>query len=116
MVSTVSDHVLKLMKPVPVVKNLEEFQLSVSVAGGSKLPYAGYVEVQIPFIHNDSICIPLLVVPKSDLSDRVPVIVGTNILRVCHEKLDCLDEEVKIPKQWNTAFLSLLENSGVVRS
>jgi hypothetical protein len=34
MVSTVSDHVLKLMKPVPVVKNIEEFQLSVSVAGG----------------------------------------------------------------------------------
>jgi hypothetical protein len=49
MVSTVSDHVFKLMKPVPVVKNLEEFRLSVSVAGGSKLPYAGYVEVQIPF-------------------------------------------------------------------
>jgi hypothetical protein len=34
MVSTVSDHVVKLMKPVPVVKNIEEFQLSVSVAGG----------------------------------------------------------------------------------
>ena len=118
MVSTVSDHVLKLMKPVPVVKNLEEFQLSVSVAGGSKLPYSGYVEVevQIPFIQNDPICIPMLVVPKSDLSDRVPVIVGTNILRICHEKLDCLDEEVKIPKQWNTAFLSLHKNSGVVRS
>jgi hypothetical protein len=52
MVSTVSDHVLKLMKPVPVVNNLEEFQLSDDVAGGSKLPYSGYVEVeiQIPFI------------------------------------------------------------------
>lgn len=47
MVSTVSDHVLKLMKPVPVVKNLEEFQLSVSVAGGSKLPYSGYIEVEV---------------------------------------------------------------------
>jgi hypothetical protein len=57
-----------------------------------------------------------LVVPKFDLSDIVPVIVGTNILRVCHEKLDCLDEEVKIPKkQWKTAFLSLHNNSGVVR-
>jgi hypothetical protein len=37
MVSTVSDHVLKLMKTVSVVKHLEDFQLSV--AGGSKLPY-----------------------------------------------------------------------------
>jgi hypothetical protein len=46
MVSTVSDHVLKLMKTVPVVKNLEQFQLSFSVAGGSKLPYSGYVEVE----------------------------------------------------------------------
>ena len=118
MVSTVSDHVLKLMKTVPVVKNSEDFQLSVSVAGGSKLPYSGYVEVEvhIPFIQNDPICVPMLVVPKSDLSDRVPVIVGTNILRICHEKLECLDEEVKIPKQWNTAFLSLHNNSGVVRS
>jgi hypothetical protein len=58
----------------------------------------------------------MLVVPKSDLSDRVPVIVGTNILRICHEKLECLDEEDKISKQWNTAFLSLHNNSGVVRS
>jgi hypothetical protein len=74
------------------------------------------VEVHIPFIQNDPICVPMLVVPKSDLSDRVPVIVGTNILRICHEKLEYLDEEVKIPKQWNTAFLSSHNNSGVVRS
>jgi hypothetical protein len=72
------------MKPVPVDKNLEEFQLSVNVAGGSKFPYSGYVkvEVQIPFIQNHPICIPMLVVTKSDLSDRVPVIVGITILRV----------------------------------
>ena len=81
MVSTVSDHVLKLMKPVPVVKNLEEFQLLVSVAGGSKFPYFGYVkvEVQIPLIQNHPICIHMSVVTKSDLSDRVPVIVGITI-------------------------------------
>jgi hypothetical protein len=67
------------MKTVPVVKNLEDFQLSVSVAGGSKLQYSSYVEVEvhIPFIQNDPICVPMLVVPKSDLSDRVPVIVVT---------------------------------------
>ncbi|CAG2238684.1 unnamed protein product [Mytilus edulis] len=34
MISTVSDHVLKLMKPVPEVKDLDDFELSVSVAGG----------------------------------------------------------------------------------
>jgi hypothetical protein len=51
------------MKKVPVVNNLEEFQLSDDVAGGSKLPYSGYVEVEvhIPFIQNDSICVPMLV-------------------------------------------------------
>jgi hypothetical protein len=71
----------------------EDFQLSVSVAGGSKLPYSGYVEVEvhIPFIQNDSICVPMLVVQKSDLSDRVPVIVGTNILRICHERSDTVE-------------------------
>jgi hypothetical protein len=35
------------MKKVPVVNNLEEFQLSDDVAGGSKLPYSGYVEVEV---------------------------------------------------------------------
>jgi hypothetical protein len=30
--------------------------------------------------------------------------------------LDCLDEEVKIPKQCNTACISLNKNYGVVRS
>jgi hypothetical protein len=37
-----------------------------------RLPYCGYVEVEvhIPFIQNDPICVPMLVVPKSDLSDK----------------------------------------------
>jgi hypothetical protein len=51
------------MKKVPVVNNLEEFQLSDDVAGGSKLPYSGYVEVeiQIPFIQRATInCISSL--------------------------------------------------------
>jgi hypothetical protein len=73
------------MKKVPVGNNLEEFQLSDDVAGGSKLPYSGYVEVeiQIPFIQNGPICIPILVVPKSDLSDRVPVIFGFPFRQSC---------------------------------
>jgi hypothetical protein len=58
------------MKTVPVVKHLEDFQLSVSVAGGSKLPYSGYVEVEvhIPFIQNDPICVPMLVMRKDAMS------------------------------------------------
>ncbi|CAC5391273.1 unnamed protein product [Mytilus coruscus] len=84
----VSDHVLKLMKPVPVVKDLEEFELSVSVAGGSKLPYIGYVEVkvQIPFLQGEPFYVPMLVVPRFDYTEKVPVIVGTNILRVVSVK------------------------------
>lgn len=84
MVSTISDHVLRNMKPVPEVKNLKEFQLSVSVAGGTKLPYSGYVEVEVklPFLRDNPFFVPMLVVPMSDYSKKVPVIVGTNILRL----------------------------------
>lgn len=59
----------------------------------------------------------MLVVPRSDYSEKVPVIVGTNILRLCMDRVDSCEEEVKIPKQWNVAFSSLQgNNSGVVRS
>ncbi|VDI45425.1 Hypothetical predicted protein [Mytilus galloprovincialis] len=120
MISTVSDHVLKLMKPVPEVKDLDDFELSVSVAGGSKLPYIGYVEVevQIPFLPGESFYVPMLVVPRSDYTNKVPVIVGTNILRLGMELVHCLDDDdISIPKQWDVAFSSIQDNSsGVVRS
>ncbi|CAG2226862.1 unnamed protein product [Mytilus edulis] len=119
MISTVSDHVLDLMKPVPEVKDLDDFELSVSVAGGSKLPYIGYVEVevQIPFLPGESFYVPMLVVPRSDYTNKVPVIVGTNILRLGMEVVHCLDDDISIPKQWDVAFSSIQDNSsGVVRS
>ncbi|CAG2226845.1 unnamed protein product [Mytilus edulis] len=119
MISTVSDHVLKLMKPVPEVKDLDDFELSVSVAGGLKLPYIGYVEVevQIPFLPGESFYVPMLVVPRSDYTNKVPVIVGTNILRLGMELVHCLDDDISIPKQWDVAFSSIQDNSsGVVRS
>ncbi|CAC5391265.1 unnamed protein product [Mytilus coruscus] len=97
----VSDHVLKLMKPVPVVIDLEEFELSVSVAGGSKLPYICYVEVKvhIPFLQGEPFYVPMLVVPRSDYTEKVPVIVGTNILRLGMELVHCPGDNISIPKQ-----------------
>ena len=118
-ITTVSDHVLKLMKPVPVVKDLDEFELSASVAGGSKLPYIGYaeVEVQIPFLQGESFYVPMLVEPMSDYTEKVPVIVGTNILRLGMELVHCLDDDISIPKQWDVVFSSIQDNSSrVVRS
>ncbi|CAC5391254.1 unnamed protein product [Mytilus coruscus] len=59
----------------------------------------------------------MLVVPRSDYTDKVPVIVGTNILRLGMELVHCLDDDISIPKQWDVAFSSIQDNSsGVVRS
>ena len=51
MISTISESVLKNLNPVPEILSLQNFSLSASVASSEKLPYSGYVEVElkIPF-------------------------------------------------------------------
>ncbi|CAG2186801.1 unnamed protein product [Mytilus edulis] len=107
MVSTISEPTLRYLHPVPTVKTLDEFILSVRVAEGSQLPYHGYVEVNIkvPF-HTESMMVPLLVVPETDYNRSVPVIIGTNVLRPIKSTLTC-DSQVNIPREWETAFSAM---------
>ncbi|VDI03178.1 Hypothetical predicted protein [Mytilus galloprovincialis] len=107
MVSTISEPTLRYLHPVPTVKTLDEFILSVRVAEGSQLPYHGYVEVNIkvPF-HTESMMVPLLVVPETDYNRSVPVIIGTNVLRPIKSTLTC-DSQVNIPREWKTAFSAM---------
>ena len=59
-----------------------EHLLTVEVAGGHKLSYLGYVEVDITCadINLFGLSVIILVVPNSRYHDRVPVLLGTNIL------------------------------------
>jgi hypothetical protein len=66
------------MHPPPNIKTLDEFTLSVKVAEGFPLPYLGYVEVSISVtFQSDNMMVLLLVVPETDYSKSVPVVIGT---------------------------------------
>lgn len=62
---------------------MQEFELTIEGAGGHHLPYLGYIEVDlaVPALSIESITCLMLVTPDTDYSQRVPVIIGTNILR-----------------------------------
>jgi dUTPase len=65
------------------LQSLKEFQLDIEGAGGHKLPYSGDIEVDIivPGITNPVSCL-MLVVPDTRYAQKVPVILGTNVLEL----------------------------------
>ena len=102
MITSVSEQFYNSMDPVPELHDLDEFGLSVQGATGKELPFKGYVEAEIsvPFLSDSVFNIPLLVVPETEYNSKVPVIIGTNLIRLC--KTDSSDSEV--PVEWQTAF------------
>lgn len=64
------------------VKPLKDFHLDIECAGDQKLPYSGYVAVDIgvPGVV-DPVCCLLLVTPDTRYSQKVPIILGTNVLK-----------------------------------
>jgi len=62
---------------------LQEFELDIEGAGGHKLPYLGYIEVElaVPTLNIEPISCLILVTPDTNYSQTVPVILGTNILK-----------------------------------
>ena len=93
MISTIAESMVKRIKPIPEIKTPNEFTLSVNVAGGSKLhvSYFGYVEVEVSvgFLGEKEIMpVPLLVVETTDYNRNVPVVIGTNIIRLYKQNHD----------------------------
>lgn len=89
-VSTISESWFKACLPGNPVYPLGDV-LKVEGAGGHNLPYAGYTEARIAITgHQGNHPILLLVVPDTDYSSNVPLILGTNILGTM------LQEEINI--------------------
>ena len=107
MVSTICETLLRSLHPVPDIRTLDDFILSVRAAEGSHLPYLGYAEIDIrvPF-HTESMLVPLLVVPETEYNISVPVVIGTNILRPVKSTLSC-DSQSNIPRVWDNAFSAI---------
>ena len=62
---------------------LDKLALDIEGAGGQKLPYSGYIEVDVgvPGLCNPISCL-LLVVPDTRYAKTVPIILGTNVLNL----------------------------------
>lgn len=92
--------------------------MTVNVAGGATLPYLGYVEVKIKvnFISSEDIFVPLLVVNATEYNKNVPVVVGTNIIKI-YQAYMSKGHGKGVPKEWNLAFNSMTDQViGKVRS
>ncbi len=113
MVTTVSEAFYESLNPRPSLRKLDDLELRVHGPNGAELPYLGYIEASIDteFLPSLDFDIPVLVVPTYEDGLRVPVVIGTNFIRLCQENCE---EEVEIPDEWNTAFMSL--QTGLVAS
>lgn len=79
-VSTISESGFKRCLPDNSVHPLGDI-LKVEGAGGYDLPYSGYTEAEIAVVGQGAVHpILLLVVPDTSYGQRVPLILGTNIL------------------------------------
>ena len=83
----------------------------VEGGGGHKLPYSGFTEVEISFKGLSSPMDALmLVVPDTSYHERVPLLIGTNVLGcIDHAPLSC-DSALKIAVA-NIAKQRVLDNT-----
>ena len=115
-ISTISEVFLNTLDPKPEIGSMKDFNLEVKGAGGQTLPYHGYawVTVQVPFLADQTVFLPLLVVPMTEYNKRVPIIAGTNIIS---RIMPTSTEESEVPQNWRLAFNSLCNSQvGTVKA
>jgi hypothetical protein len=105
MITTASESFYKSLSPCPELCSLKDFALDISGANDVKVPYIGYclLDISVPSLQCSTIIVPVLIVPDTDYSFTVPVIVGTNIIR--HFQNISSGEE--IPSCWQQAFSAI---------
>lgn len=119
MITTISIEFYNTLKNKPPLLSLDHLNLKVNAANGEQVPYQGYVEarLKVPFLKNKSFDVPVLVVPMTENNKSIPVIIGTNFIRLCKEGIHDNDMDTFIPEAWNMAIDSLAEDSvGLVKS
>lgn len=90
MVTLISESFYHSLDPRPELLSITDFKLDIVGASGSKIPYVGYIEgdIFIADILEDSVFIPILVVPDTEYRQSVPGVIGTNVLRRCNSSDD----------------------------
>ena len=87
-ITTLSEEFYNNMNPKPELYSMEEIGLKVKGAGGHTLTYLGAIvcTIEVPFLVDQPIEIAALVLPTTDYSLTVPVIVGTNAISRCRQR------------------------------
>ena len=81
-VSTISELYYKEHLESSIPLHTLDSILEIECAGGTDLPYSGYIEVNVKVPGDSNICSRhvMLVVPESRYNFQVPVLLGTNVL------------------------------------
>ena len=107
-ITSISEAFYETLDPKPTLHSITEFGLSVTCANGTELPYKGYIkaDIVVPSLGNTTYKAPVLVVENTDYNRRVPVIIGTNVIRLCKQASNDSSES-NIPAEWQVAFDSM---------
>ena len=108
-VTTICESFYDSLESQPPLRDIEVFGLSVVAADGSPVPYKGYIEadISVPFLSSVSFTVPVLIVSDTEYNRKVPVIIGTNVIRLCKQSVP----EADVPAEWQLAFDSLCDDS-----
>lgn len=115
-ITTLSEEFYKEMDPRLHLHPMEEFK--IQGAGGNTIPYSGVIlcEIQAPFLGRSAVEVGAFVVPVTEYSLDVPIIVGTNAIDQVKEMCESKEQE-QIPEAWRNAFIYLQRsNVGIVKS
>ncbi|XP_053389926.1 uncharacterized protein LOC128552882 [Mercenaria mercenaria] len=100
-----SENFYRSMTDRPELRSLEDFDIDIYCANGQEVPYSGYIElgVKVPSLNDEEAVALILIVPQTEYNQRVPVIIGTNLIRE-FSKLSKEKEADTIPNEWRESF------------
>ena len=102
-VTAICEEFYNSMNPRPELRDMSNFDLNITGASGSSIPYIGYIEAQVSMsdIDHDPLTVPILIVSTTRFSGQVPIIVGTNIIAAFKNHGN---GTASVPSAWNNAF------------
>jgi hypothetical protein len=96
------------------VQSLDEFTISLEASDGHALPYSGVVEIRVDFpasLSDKSMNALFLVVPTTQYHQRVPGLLGTNILNIA--LVDAPDNMSHLETAWQVALKTVCRHNRI---
>ena len=119
MVTTISHSAFQQLKPKATILPLDSLGLSLSIADGSSLKYMGYfgANVSVPLLLSFSLDVLILVVQDNDFNLSCPVVIGSDVLRLCKHSVSYLGITAEeIPVDWEAAMQGISSQNCCVKA